>query len=246
MTKLLLPQQSPVRRRKIYEEIVDRLEVMMLDGTLSPGDVLPAERELMESFQVGRSSIREALFALQRMGLISIRNGERAYVTKPSADAVVNELGGVVKHLLARPEGARDLQRARAMHEVSLARYAARHATEEDLQALKAALDANREAMGNVTAFTRTDVQFHLVLAKIPNNSIFTSLHSALAAWLSEQRTTSLQVAGADEAAYEAHEAIYRAISSRDPDAAERAMQGHLEEVGAYYWHGRGKESGDK
>jgi DNA-binding FadR family transcriptional regulator len=239
MTKLLLPLQAPVRRKKIYEEIVERLEAMMLDGTLSPGNVLPAERDLMESFQVGRSSVREALFALQRMGLVSIRNGERAYVTTPSADVVVNELAGAVRHLLTRPEGARELQNARILHEVSLTRNAAVHATQEDLEALKAALDANLAAMGDTSAFTRTDVAFHLVLAKIPKNSIFVSLHTALASWLSEQRTTSLKVEGAEQAAYEAHEAIFRAVSARDPDAAERAMQGHLEEVGSYYWHER-------
>jgi DNA-binding FadR family transcriptional regulator len=239
MTKLLLPQQAPVKRKKIYEEIVERLEAMMLDGTLSPGDILPAERDLMDSFQVGRSSIREALFALQRMGLVSLRNGERAYVTTPSADVVVNELGGAVKHLLARPEGARELQAARTMHEISLARHAARHATDDDLRELKTALDNNRAAMGDLATFTRTDVAFHLVLARIPKNSIFTSLHAALASWLSEQRTTSLRNEGAEQAAFEAHEAIYRAIAARDPDAAERAMQGHLEEVGSYYWHER-------
>ena len=71
---------SPVRRRKLYEEIVDRLEALMLDGTLAPGDQLPSERELMVTFQVGRTAVREALFALSRMGLISLQNGAKLYV----------------------------------------------------------------------------------------------------------------------------------------------------------------------
>src|SRR5262245_21134195 len=115
-----LPQQVPVKRRKVYEEVAQRLEDMMLSGALRPGDVLPAERELVETFGVGRSAIREALFALQRMGLVSIRNGERAYVTKPTPEVVVGELSGAVRHLLAQPEGARHMQQARTLHEASL------------------------------------------------------------------------------------------------------------------------------
>lgn len=227
---------QPIRRRKLFEEIAERLESMMLSGALPAGESLPSERALMDMFQVGRASIREALFALQRMGLVSLRNGERAFVTKPSAEVVVGELAGAVHHLLAQPEGARELQQARTMHEVSLARHAAMHASDEDIARLQAALQANAAALGNLIEFTRTDVAFHLVLAEIPRNSIFTSLHTALAAWLAEQRLTSLEAAGAEKAAYAAHVAIYDAIAARDPDRAERAMQAHLDEVGTYYW----------
>jgi DNA-binding FadR family transcriptional regulator len=237
----ILPEQAPVKRRKVYEEVARRLEDMMLSGALRPGDVLPSERELVETFGVGRSAIREALFALQRMGLVSIRNGERAYVTKPTPEVVVSELSGAVRHLLAQPDGARHMQHARSLHEVSLSRYAARHATDEDITRLAAALEKNRLAIGDPQAFTRTDVEFHLVLAEISRNPVLVSLQGALGEWLAEQRVTSLKAEGADEAAWQAHEAIYRAVASHDPDAAERAMETHLGEVGAYYWHVRGR-----
>lgn len=242
MTKTAtLPEQAPVRRRKVYEEVAQRLEDMMLSGALQPGDTLPSERELVETFGVGRSAIREALFALQRMGLVSIRNGERAYVTKPTPEVVVGELSGAVRHLLAQPDGAQHMQQARALHEVSLARYAARHATAEDIARLGLALETNRLAIGDVQTFTRTDVQFHLVLAEIARNPVLVSLQVALGEWLAEQRLTSLKVEGADEAAWQAHEAIYRAVAAHDADAAERAMETHLGEVGAYYWHAHGQ-----
>jgi DNA-binding FadR family transcriptional regulator len=234
------PEQAPVKRRKVYEEVAQRLEEMMLSGALQPGNVLPSERELMETFGVGRSAIREALFALQRMGLVSIRNGERAYVTKPTPEAVVGELAGAVRHLLAQPEGARHMQQARTLHEISIVRYAARHATAEDVDRLRVALEKNRLAIGDPQAFTRSDVEFHLVLAETARNPVLVSLQVALGEWLAEQRTTSLKAAGADQAAWEAHDAIYRAVAAHDPDAAERAMSAHLGEVGTYYWHVRG------
>jgi len=234
--------QAPVKRRKVYEEVAQRLENMMLAGELNPGDVLPSERELMETFGVGRSAIREALFALQRMGLVSIRNGERAYVTRPTPEAVVNELSGAVRHLLAQPDGAKYMQQARALHEISLARHAARSANAEDILRLADALEKNRLAIGDPVAFTRTDVEFHLVLAEVTRNPVILSLQVALGEWLAEQRTTSLKADGADEAAWQAHEAIFRSVAAHDCDAAERAMETHLGEVGADYWHIRDAE----
>ncbi|WP_059413722.1 transcriptional regulator NanR [Cupriavidus basilensis] len=230
-----IPNQ-PIRRKKLYEEVASRLESMMLSGVLRPGDTLPPERELMDTFEVGRSSIREALFALQKMGLVVIRNGERAYVTRPSADALVGELSGAVRHLLSTAEGVRDFQQARTMHEISLVRYAAQHASADDIAALGQALEANRHALGNAAEFTRTDVEFHLAIARIPNNPIFLALHTAMARWLEEQRATSLQSAGAEQAAFRAHERIHAAIAAHQPDAAETAMLEHLREVESHYW----------
>ncbi|SAK62966.1 GntR family transcriptional regulator [Caballeronia glebae] len=208
----------------------------MLRGELKPEQQLPSERELMSMFGVGRTSVREALFALQRMGLVAIRNGERASVTRPTAKSVVEELSGAVKHILADEKGVKDLQQARAMFEAMLVRYAAAHATKSDLHRLKSALDANEAAIGSTDEFTRTDIGFHLVLAEIPQNSIFTSLHMALASWLAEQRTVSLRADDAERAAYQAHKKVYEAVTSGRPDAAERAMLEHLGQVETFYW----------
>jgi DNA-binding FadR family transcriptional regulator len=101
---------------------------------------------------------------------------------------------------------------------------------------LRAALAANREAIGKQPLFQHTDVAFHFAIAEIPGNSIFTSLHEAVVAWLTEQRATSGRVRGADEAAYAAHVRIYEAIAAHDVAAAETAMQQHLEAVVALYW----------
>jgi GntR family transcriptional regulator, sialic acid-inducible nan operon repressor len=231
---------QPVRRRKLYEEIVEKIQELMLDGRLAPGDQLPSERDLMTRFQVGRTAVREALFALNRMGLVSLQNGERALVTRPTPKILLSELSGAVRHMLAAPDGVRHFQNARALFETALARDAALNATEEDIGRLEAALLRNREALGNADAFIASDVAFHYVLAEMPRNPIFTALHAAIAEWLQEQRATSVHEHGSPDAAYRAHERIFRAIKARDADAAERAMRDHLEEVGRFYWQARG------
>ncbi len=217
---------------------------MIHDGQYLPGDQLPSERELMRQFGVGRPAVREALFALQKMGLVAINSGERARVTQPTPTVVFESLAGAARHLLAAPDGVRHFQEARAFFEIGLARFAAAHATEADLAELEAALDANRRALDSVQAFERTDVAFHYVLALIPRNPIFTAMHEAIAAWLTGQRTITLRTPGQKFVACRAHEKIYDAIAARDPERAERAMRHHLDQVADIYWLAQEEENG--
>jgi GntR family transcriptional regulator, sialic acid-inducible nan operon repressor len=237
-------QLGAIRRRRLYEEVAGRLEAMIHEGHYSAGDQLPSERDLMKQFGVGRPAVREALFALQKMGLVAINSGERARVTQPTPKVVFESLAGAARHLLGAPDGVRHFQEARAFFEIGLARYAAQHGTADDLVELKRALEANRQVLNNLHAFERTDVAFHYVLAVIPRNPIFTAIHEAVVAWLTEQRTITLRMPGEQFVAYRAHEAIYEAIAARDPDRAERAMRTHLDEVAKTYWHTQEEEHG--
>jgi len=237
---------EPIRRRKLYEDIIVRIEAMIHDGTYAAGDQLPSEREIMETFGVGRTSVREALFALQKMGLITINSGERARVTEPSVQTLVGELSGAVRHFLSRPQGVRQLQQARVMFEAMLARDAARLATPEQVRRLEALLEANKAAIGQERAFEQSDVAFHYGLAEIPGNPIFTALHAALADWLVEQRTISVRARGSDKAAYRAHKRIYECVAEHDVDGAEAAMRAHLAQVEKFYWQVRQRDAADR
>jgi GntR family transcriptional repressor for pyruvate dehydrogenase complex len=136
--------------------------------------------------------------------------------------------------MIGAPGGVRDFQDARLFFEAGLARYAARHASEEDLANFRQALEANRQSIGDMKRFERTDVAFHYVLAVIPGNPIFTAIHAALAEWLLEQRRTTL-APRQDLKAYQAHRTIYEAVAARDPDRAEKAMVDHLRYVARRY-----------
>ncbi|MFC3282157.1 transcriptional regulator NanR [Litchfieldella rifensis] len=218
-----------VERKTLSEQVAEQLEADILEGRLHEDDQLPSERELMEQFGVGRPAVREALFYLQRLGLIAINSGTRARVIRPTAEAVMARLSGVTKQLLSKSEGQQYFQEARAMFEISLARYAARHASEDDLTRLRQALADNHEALGDEARFKRSDNDFHGVLASIGHNPIFDAIHVALSEWLDDRRAQALQREGEDQAAMKAHTEIVEAIASRDPDAAEAAMRRHLD-----------------
>jgi len=224
-----------IRRRKLYEDVAQRVEQRIRDAEIAPGGQLPSERELMREFGVGRPAVREALFHLNRMGLIELRSGERARVAEPTPRIVFETLSGAARYFLSAPHGIEHFQTARAFFEIGLARYAAQCATKHELKQLSLALDANRHSIGDVRKFGETDIAFHYRLAVIPNNPIFTAIHAAIIEWLMEQRQVTLSIPGQNRIAYEAHAAIYRAIAAHDADAAELRMREHLEQVAKLY-----------
>lgn len=235
-TRVTMNEAAPIRRRKLYEEVVVRLEALIHEGQYKPGDPLPSERELMAHFGVGRPAVREALFALQRMGLVVVANGERPRVSSPTTKTLLGELSGAARLILAKPEGMRHFQHARTLFECALAEEAARVATLDDVQALEKALRANEASIGDDARFMRSDVAFHFAIAKIPGNPIFVALHEAIVEWLEDQRSVSLRRRGTDRLAFESHREIFEAIAARDPAGAAQAMRRHLDEIGRRYW----------
>src|SRR5579859_959627 len=99
------------------------------------------------------------------MGLVAVNSGERSRVMSPSAKALVSELGGAARLLLMQEGGVARFQQARALFEIGLARLAAQIASDEDIVHLRAALEANRQTIGDLIRFQRTDVAFHYVIA---------------------------------------------------------------------------------
>ena len=224
-------------KRKKYEEIAEHLELGIVSGRLKLGERIPSERDLMERFEAGRSSVREALFALQRKGLLSATAGAVARVSEPTADLMVRELSGIARLMLSRPDGVRELQDARALFETGLARQATQRAGPGEVEALRAALEANEAAEGK-DAFVVTDVAFHTAIAKACGNRAYLAVDAAFSEWLHEQRTISADAGATREQAIAQHRAIFEAIARRDPVAAEEAMEAHLTTVTEYYWKG--------
>ena len=233
---------TPVRRRKVYEDVADALERLIREGKLGEGDALPAERELMERFKVGRPAVREALLALQRNGLVVLSNGARARVSRPTTGRILEEFSGAARVMLADADGMRHFQSARRLFESAIARHAARHATAADITRLREALERNKSAHGDPERFERTDVAFHYEIVRIAGNPLFVGLHEALTSWLLEQRTVSLEHRGSDRRAIDFHTRVFEAIAAHDANAAEAAMDAHLAQVAETYWKVAGRQ----
>ena len=224
-------------KRKKCEEIAEHLELGIVSDRLKLGERIPSERDLMERFEAGRSGVREALFGRQRKGLLSASAGAVARVGEPTADLMVRELSGTARPMLSRPDGVREMQDARALFEIGLARRAAQRAGSEEVEAPRAALAANGAA-ADADAFAVTDMAFHTAIAGACGNRTDLAVDAAFSEWLHEQRRGSAEVGATRQEAIAQHRAIFEAIARGDRVAAEDAMETHLATVADHCWRG--------
>jgi DNA-binding FadR family transcriptional regulator len=190
----------------------------------------------MARYGVGRPAIREAMQSLQQMGLIRIAHGERARVTLPTADAIVDQVSGAMVQLLSRlPGGLDELKDARLLFEAGLAQVAARRATPEAVTHLRAALEACQQARGDQTRFVAADMAFHRQIAAMSGNMLIRALSQGMLDWLTKFRSDLVTARGAEQLTLEEHARIAEAIAAGDPAAAAQAMTDHLTRANQLY-----------
>lgn len=119
---------------KVYIEIVKKLKEMIVKDGLKPGDKLPSERELSERLSVGRSSVREALRALELLGLIETRRGEGTFFREAHGNQLVQILGAFI---LQDERAREDVVETRRCIEMDCLRLVAKRNNEEQLLRLK-------------------------------------------------------------------------------------------------------------
>ncbi len=227
---------EPIVRRKLSDEVFDRLENMITSGELKPGDEMPSERVLMERFGVGRPAIREAMQSLAKMGLVSISHGERAKVLKLTARSIFQQVDSTAKIMLAQSiDTLEHLKSARIFFERGIAREAAQKATAQDIEELKAIIARQRQALGNADVFISADMEFHIRIAKISGNPIFIAVSEAMLAWLREYHIHMLIWTGKEKHTLSEHEEIVEHLANQNADEAEAAMLRHLERSRALY-----------
>lgn len=226
-----------ITRRKLSDEVFDRLYAMLLNGEYRPGDSLPSERQLMEKFGVGRPAVREAMQSLARFGLVSIHHGQRPTVTMPTASGVLSQIELTAVHMLSSsPQSLEQLKEARAFFELGMVARAAEKATHEDIARLENLLEAQRAQLNiDAGAFIKADMSFHAAIAEITGNPIFIAVSNAMLNWLANFHTSSLHWKGNEHATLEEHTRILDAIRSHDGDAATREMRAHLDRARVLY-----------
>lgn len=229
---------EPIIRRKLSEEVFDRLKAMIVSGELVPGDAMPAERELMARFGVGRPAVREAMQSLAGMGLIAINHGERARVLALTPESVVQQVNRAAEiMLLTSPEALDHLKEARILFERGVVRQAAERATPADVDALRTLLDLQRAALGTPENFVGADMRFHNRIAAICGNPILSAVSQSMLGWLKQYHTELLLWSGKENVTLAEHAEILEAIAAGKPEAAEAAMVLHLERARGLYVH---------
>lgn len=214
--------------RRAADAVVAELEARIGSGKLADGSFLPAERELMSEFGISRTVAREAVARLASRGLVEARPRFRPVVRRPGYDSALSALGGIVTQLMGQTGTVKNLYDTRVFLEAALVRHAALHARKDDIAVLRSALEANEAAIPDSGLFYMTDMAFHAVLYEVPRNPVMPAIHRAFTAWLRPHWERMPRSPERNRVNYLSHREIYQAIVDRDPDGAERALNGHL------------------
>lgn len=221
---------QPIARRKTYELVAERLVAMIGEGTLRPGDPLPTERELTDGFQVGRSSVREALRMLESQGVIRGANAGAFVVAE-----AMHPLNSSLRLLFALDEraGIHDLFELRRILECEAAALAAERHTDEHLREMDAAIEQMADGLGDGRGdrFIDADLRFHLALAGATGNRLVLHSMHAVRDVLRRALMTVYTIPQSPESAVVEHRAIRKAIAAGDADGARREMDSHLARV---------------
>lgn len=222
---------SLVKVQRLYRQISDLLIQKFKDGEFAPGSALPAERELAQQLGVSRSSVREALIALEIAGWVDIKTGHGVFVCdrSPQAQADAPQSSASVEELLM----------ARELIEGETARLAAENADSAQLQRLRDLMAAMDKPGQEEAQFLALDEQFHQLIAEMANNSLYTQFvgtlwdsqrHGQFASFEDHYGNDAPDVWNVD------HRAISSAILAQDPPAARAAMQQHIRHVYANFF----------
>jgi DNA-binding FadR family transcriptional regulator len=220
-----------LERRPVYEQVADRLREAILSGELPAGSALPTEKELAERYGVGRTTIREALRALQTKGL-AVASGATSPLRVVEPEALTTEpVRDTLVHLLRLGRVPLDdligLRVALEGHGAELA--AARR---PDLSAAREQLDLMRAAGTDLEAFETADIRFHLELVEASGNAalplVMLAVRDAIAAALLEHLRALADPAPTLRQLIAEHEAILAAIEAGRGDDARRLSAEHL------------------
>jgi GntR family transcriptional repressor for pyruvate dehydrogenase complex len=221
-----------IQSKKISDIIAERLESMILEGSLEPGQKLPPEREMAGQFSVSRPSVREALHKLEAKGLVTRRQGGGTFVSSELGMSFVDPL---MKLFQTHSEFNYDLLEFRHAMEEIAAHYAALRATESDHQMIQRRydewLDGHNRRLG-AKEEAELDWRFHLSIAEASHNAVLLHSMRALFSLFKQTIATNLTYLYTEESRRDEilkqHKALCDAVISRDPAQASKAVNNHL------------------
>lgn len=225
---------SPIKNTKVYEQVIDQIKDMIDKGTLKKGDKLPSERDLVEQLQVSRASIREALRALEVIGLIECRQGEGNFIKSSFQDNLFEPLSIMFMLEEINPEAILEL---RKIIEVEASGLAAKRITNEQLKKLKEIMK-RFENCEDEEINTIIDEEFHYKIAEYSGNvlifNIFRTVSTLVDDFIKDARKLIIAQQENKEVLFLQHNEIFSAIEIHSSEAARKAMREHLDYTNKY------------
>ena len=220
---------NKVQTKKVYMKIVEQVRDLIKEGRLKPGDKLPPEQVLAEKFGTSRPSVREALSALEILGITESRGGKGNFIKDnfnfPLYEQKFREL--------EEEESPFELLEARKVVETEIVGLAAKKATEEEIAAIQESLDKMKSAMTNIPEIMEFDREFHINIARAAHNNLLFSMMIYLADLSKEKLWINLKekswgIPGRPQKYFKEHMEILKTIKNKDSKGARNKMYDHL------------------
>ena len=221
---------EPIQTPSIPEAIVQRIIRMIGDGVWKAGDRLPPQRQLAREFNVGMSSLREALQTLQGMGVLCLRQGQGTFVCRNPSQIVERCLNLA---LVLDRDMMEDFLDARRAVEGGLAYLAAKRATKDQIAQLVDLVEGMKAAInaGDDLQFESLDVVYHRLIAEMSHSEILQYLGSIVFDTLLEE---FVRLVPHTPHGWQRHTEVCAAIQARDPGRSEKAMHDLVDATAAY------------
>lgn len=225
---------APTGFKKKSSFIADQLLRMINAGIYAPGERLPSERVITEQMGVSRPSLREAISALQIVGILESRPGDGTYVCSPSA---TEELKRQALTVLEESDSPYENMQARKALEIGVIQLAIKVATDADLLAIQKAWEEKcaRGRRGELEEYLRYGKEYHLAIARATKNRLIETITEKLLdmtiqpLWIKMRRDYFLKDSSRIELMLDIHDRILKAIVARDAEGAARELEIHYD-----------------
>ena len=213
----------------VTDEAILKIKEMILLGELGPGDRLPPEKELSERLGLSRSSMREAVKALEVIRVLDVRRGDGTYVTSLEPRLLLEAMSFVID--LHDDSSILELLAVRRIIESAAAAMAARLITDEGIEDLRKQI-ASVDVSTSVEGLVAHDLEFHGAIVAAAGNSYMATLTESLSGRTARARIwRGLTQANSVSRTLAEHEAIVDAIASHDAQLAESLTVVHISGV---------------
>ncbi|MBR2691080.1 MAG: FadR family transcriptional regulator [Aquamicrobium sp.] len=219
---------EPLKKAGLTEILVSRILGLVTAGNLKPGDHLPPERNLAETFQVSRPTVREAVRALAVLGVLEIRHGGGIIVSQLSAADLLKPL---TFFLTLQNTEVDKLYEARELIEGDIAARAAANASPDDVAFLEQLIADQEAATETPVTYREVDTAFHRRLAELAENEFLARAAQSLNILGLEFRKIASETPGVINRSIQDHKAIVAAFRAKDTEAARGAMVAHMRNV---------------
>jgi len=223
---------NKVQTNKVYMKIVEQVRDLIKEGRLKPGDKLPPEQTMAEKFGTSRPSVREALSALEILGITESKGGKGNFIKDNHKSPLYEQK---FKEL-EEEESPFELLEARKAVETEIVGLAAKKATKKEIAIIQESLDKMKNVIKDIPKIMEIDREFHINIARAAHNSLLYSMMLYLNDLLKEKLWTNMKeklwnIPGHPQKYFEEHIEILNSIKNKDSKDARKKMYDHLASV---------------